>query len=243
MLSDLDLKNILASNVLKQQKDKVLAILAFDNNSPKKVTRIIKIATNAGLREIKNWNVSRALSLARGLAILTPQGWELTENGKAYIRKVLPSTPAVSAVANSLRAYLKTISNRNYCAFIEDAIKCYEYKLYKPAIVFSWAGAVSILQHYVLANKVHEFNAEGLRRDPKFKAIKTIDDFGKIKEYDFLNLLENIHVLGKNTKQLLQSTYLVNRNTCGHPNSTQIGENVVTAHIEFLMQNVYSKFT
>ena len=242
MISDLDLKNILASNVLKQ-KDKVLAVLAFNSNSPKKVTKIKEIATNAGLRKINSWNVSKILSSTRGLAIPTPQGWELTENGKVHIRNVIPGTPAVSAVANSLRAYLKTISNRNYYAFIEDAIKCYEYKLYKPAIVFSWAGAISILQHYVLTNKLSEFNAEGLRRDPKFKAIKTIDDFGKIKEHDFLNFLESIHILGKNTKQLLQNTYLTNRNTCGHPNSTQVGENVVTAHIEFLMLNVYSKFS
>lgn len=242
MLSNIDLKNILACNTLKQ-KDKVLVVLAVNNNSPKRVVDIKKLATNAGLRKINQWNVSRILSSTPGLAIPTPQGWELTANGKAHISKILPQTPAVTTVANNLRAYLKTISNRDYYAFIEDAIRCYEFKLYKPAIVFSWAGAISILQHYVLTNKLSEFNTEGLRRDPKFRVIKGIDDFGKIKEYDFLNILETISVLGKNTKQHLQNTYLANRNTCGHPNSTQIGENVVTAHIEFLMLNVYSKFT
>ena len=241
MLNNLDLKNILAGITLKQ-KDKVLVVLATNNNSPKKVVEIKKIAVNAGLRKINQWNVSRILSATQGLAISTPQGWELTANGIGHIRKILPQTPAATTVANNLRTYLSKIPNKEYFAFIEDAIKCYEYRLYKPAIVFSWAGAISILQYYILANKLSEFNVEALRRDAKFRPVKSIDDFGKIREHDFLNILEYISVLGKNTKQHLQNTYLANRNTCGHPNSTQIGENVVTAHIEFLMLNIYSKF-
>jgi hypothetical protein len=66
--------------------------------------------------------------------------------------------------------------------------------------VLSWVGAVSVLQNYVHANVLAAFNTEASRRDAKWKTAKTVDDLGRMKEYDFLEVLESISVLGKNVK-------------------------------------------
>ncbi len=71
---------------------------------------------------------------------------------------------------------------------------------------------------------------------------KVNDDLSDMKEYDFLTILQTIGVLGKNVRQQLQSQWLNLRNGCGHPNSMIVGEHVAAAHIEFLIQNVFSRF-
>jgi hypothetical protein len=62
-----------------------------------------------------------------------------------------------------------------------------------------------------------------------------------MKESEFLNVIEAISVIGKSVKQeLLKRLEL--RNGCGHPNSLSIGEHTVSAHIEALILNVFSRF-
>lgn len=77
------------------------------------------------------------------------------------------------------------------------------------------------------------------RRDSRWKNAKTSDDLTAMKESEFLNILEHLSVIGKNVKLELQNQCLVNRNSCGHPNSLKIGENTVAAHIELLILYVY----
>jgi hypothetical protein len=102
-------------------------------------------------------------------------------------------------------------------------------------------GAVSILYHHVAAMHLKQFNVEAVRRDPDWRPAKTTDDLSRMKEHDFLNVLEAISAIGKNVKQELQAS-LALRNACGHPNSLVIGPTRVAAHVEVLTMNVYSKF-
>jgi hypothetical protein len=67
------------------------------------------------------------------------------------------------------------------------------------------------------------------------------DDLANLKEYDFLQILQSMSVIGKSVKDELEGC-LKFRNGCGHPNSLKIGESRVSAHIESLMLNVFSKF-
>jgi len=98
------------------------------------------------------------------------------------------------------------------------------------------------LYEYVVNHKLQEFNVEATRRDAKWKAAKTVDDLCKMKEFSFLEVLEGISVIGSNCKKELQNC-LARRNTCGHPNTLAIGENMVAAHIEMLILNLYTKFS
>jgi hypothetical protein len=80
-----------------------------------------------------------------------------------------------------------------------------------------------------------------LRRDTKWRAAKTVDDLSRMKEFDFLQVISSISIIGKNVKDELEVCLRL-RNGCGHPNSLVVGEHKASAHIETLMQNVYQKF-
>jgi hypothetical protein len=62
-----------------------------------------------------------------------------------------------------------------------------------------------------------------------------------MKEYDFLQILESISVIGKNVKTELEACLRL-RNACGHPNSLRLAEHRVNSHIETLVLNVYARF-
>jgi hypothetical protein len=62
-----------------------------------------------------------------------------------------------------------------------------------------------------------------------------------MQEFDFLNVIESLSIIGKNVKQELE-VCLKLRNGCGHPNSLKIGENKVAAHLETIIQNVFVRF-
>lgn len=148
--------------------------------------------------------------------------------------------PAITAAAK-LRALLPGLPSADIKSFVEEAISCCERGNLRAAVVLSWVGAVAVIQQFVTANKLAEFNAEATRRDAKWRTAKISDDLSRMKEHDFLDVLEAISVIGKNVKQELQGC-LTLRNGCGHPNSLKIGDHRVSAHIEVLVLNVYSKF-
>jgi hypothetical protein len=225
-----------------KQLDKLLLILATFN-SPTNVTALRERAASAGLKINDRWNPSSTLSRSRGLAIKVPAGWELTESGKAYLRNlgVTSLSPAAVQVASDLRAHLAKIQNPATHAFVEEAIKCYEAQLYRSAIVMSWLAAVDVLHRVVVAQHLADFNSEAKKCNSNWKTAVNEDGVGRMPENDFLDRLAGINVLGKNQKAELKKA-LDLRNGCGHPNSLKVGPNVVAAHLELLLLNVFEKF-
>lgn len=236
------LKELLAREDLSN-RDKVLTCLAAEPLGPRKVEEIRSVAIAAGLRAIGKWNVSDYLSKAKSLAIRTPNGWELTAPGKAHIASVAgPLLPSVSVlVVSALRKQLSLISYSDTQRFVAEAVHCLEAKLFRAAIVTSWVGAVAVLYDAVIALHLTSFNAEAHKRDAKWRVAKTADDLARMKEFDFLQILPAIGVLGKNVKDELE-VCLKLRNGCGHPNSLIVGEHKASAHVETLIQNVFVKF-
>lgn len=222
--------------------DKLLMILASLENGCQ-VSQMRERASEAGFRIPKSWNISAILSRSKGLAIRTPIGWEITEAGVEHLREVgdFGISGAEWEVAVGLRAELAKISNSDTRAFVEEAIKCYEARLHRSAIVMSWLAAVDVLKQHVLANHLNAFNTEAKRVDPKWKNAKTADDVGRMKEADFLDRIVALSIIGKNVKTELKEC-LDRRNGCGHPNSLKIGANTVTHHIEILLLNVFKPF-
>lgn len=242
MLEPSILKDLLHQQELSN-RDRLLLCLAATPNKPKTVAEIRDIATQAGLRKATSWNISDQLSKATGLAIRTTGGWELTGPGRRYVTQLAGPViiaPAVK-VAPILRTHLSAITNSDTRAFTEEAIRCYEAKLFRAAVVLSWVGAVSLLYDHVIAKHLMEFNAEARKRDPKWRDAKSKDDLSRVKEHDFLQMLHAISVIGKNVKEELEGCLKL-RNACGHPSSLNVGEHRVSAHIEVLMLNVFAVF-
>lgn len=239
---EIDLINVLSESKYSR-KDKILIILNSDKNSPKTVLQIKNIANENGLRETSKWNISMILKSLNGLCIKISDGWILTSKGLENINHLFPKKKS-KQLQNNYEILLKNsqnITSKYIRDFIVEAIHSLEYGLLKSAVVFSWIGAVSILYEFVLKNKLIEFNTEAKRRFPKWSDATNVDGLTKMKEYDFLQIVEAISLIGKNTKNELENCLKL-RNSCGHPSTLQIGEQIVAAHIEILLLNVYMKF-
>jgi hypothetical protein len=168
---------------------------------------------------------------------------EITSSGKHHLRTLGVSKISSAAVqaATDLRAFAEKISNVEVRDYVEEAIKCHEAELYNSAIVLSWLAAIAVLQSYIVKNKLADFNTEAHRIESRWKTAKTTDDLGSMKESDFLDRLAGISVIGKNRKEQLQRALKL-RNGCGHPNSLKKGANMVAAHIELLLINVFNEY-
>jgi hypothetical protein len=225
------------------KRDKLLICLAQEPLKPSAVSDVREFAISLGLREAKGWNISRFFGDAKSLAVRTNDGWELTNAGRELVASISgPLLPSVTVlVVSALRKQLAAIANEATRAFVEESVKALEVKLFRSAIVFSWVGAVSVLYDHVVNKRLAEFNAEALRRDPKWKTAKTQDDLARMKEHDFLQVLSGISLIGKNVKEQLEICLKL-RNGCGHPNTLKVGEHNASAHVETLIQNVFATF-
>lgn len=242
MLTKEALKNLLHQTGLTKT-EKLLLCLAADGDKAKSIAQIKEIAKVAGLQSAKTWNISAFLSASGGKAIHTDTGWELTAKGKEVVTRLagphIVAAPPQFAI--SLRTHLKKIQDQQTAEFVQEAISCFESKLFRAAVVLSWIGAVSLLYEYVIKHKLAAFNAEAKLRNQKWKEAKTRDDLARMKEHDFLQIIETVSVVGKNVREELEGCLKL-RNACGHPSSLRVGEHRVSAHIEVLILNVFSRF-
>ncbi|MDB6094523.1 MAG: hypothetical protein JWM32_2085 [Verrucomicrobia bacterium] len=228
------------------QRTKILLCL-FVDDTPKTLTAIRQVASDAGLREVATWNLTDILKKAKGYAVPLPSGWCLTSAGKVVVEKLFPAAPPAPIIA-SLRALLPAIKSVDTRDFAEEAIKAYEASLYRSATVLSWVGAVSLLYDHVVAHHLTVFNAEASKRivdkhgNTLWKTAKSKDDLALMKESTFLDILADLSILGKNVKEHLKNVCLGLRNSSGHPNSFRLGKAQVEAHLEHLVLNVYQKF-
>jgi hypothetical protein len=77
---------------------RVLLCLAVNPIGPRELAAIRKTAIAAGWTAAKKLNLSMLLKRAKGLAILTPDGWKLTSEGREHVAGyVKPSAQAATA--------------------------------------------------------------------------------------------------------------------------------------------------
>lgn len=242
MLSREALKSLLQRSELTQT-ERALLCLGSRDPEPLQVRQIEQIGVDSGLQAMKSWNLSTALSRSNGKAVRTNQGWELTPEGREWIAGLVGEKEFAPSqgLAISLRDHMNGIENSQTTAFVEEAVRCFEHRLYRAAVVFSWLGAVAVLQDHVVNTRLEDFNREAERRDPNWRAASGRDDLAEMKEWKFLQVLRAISVIGKSTKHELENC-LQRRNGCGHPNDFRVGEKVAAAHLETLIDNVFAKF-
>jgi hypothetical protein len=71
----------------------------------------------------------------------------VSDGGKQHLRTLGVSSvrPAAVQIATGLRDLLVKISDSDTRAFVEEAVQCYEYELYRSAIIMSWLAAMHVL--------------------------------------------------------------------------------------------------
>ena len=222
---------------------KLLICIAAEPPVSRTVAEIRSIALGLGLRSVKNSNISSILAKCKGLVVRSALGWELTSHGRKQVTELsILALPSVTMlVVSGLRNQLSVIKEDSARSFVDEAIKSLELQLYRSAIVLSWVGAIAVLYDAVIDKHLDQFNEEALKRDSKWRAAKNADDLCRMKEYEFLQVLAAKSIIGKNVKDELE-VCLKLRNGCGHPNSLIVGEHKASAHVETLLQNVFSKF-
>jgi hypothetical protein len=224
--------------------DVALLCVAAGGGKGVPTTSVREYARQSGMKGHKEANFSAFLSQAKDKVFKTPDGWELTADGRTHVAALaahaISSSPAAKE-AETLRKLIPKLNDPDAQAFLTEAIVCAEQSLFRAAVVLSWEGAVSLLYGRVLSHHLAAFNAEAVSRNPKWKPAKTVDDLSTMKESIFLEVLQVLSIIGKNVKQELDDCLRL-RNGCGHPNSLKIGANKVAAHLETLALNVYAPF-
>lgn len=240
LLDAVKLKELIHQRGLSKT-DQVLLCLAVDSSVPKAPAQVRSLAITAGVPAAKSWDIAAVLSGSRGKAIRTPVGWELSASGRERVDALLGSAKPHAKIASTVRSAVAKVSNADAHDFVEQAVQCLELGLLRAAVVLAWVGAVAILYDVVIAHHLSAFNAEALRRDARWRTAKNSEDLARMKEYDFLQVLEAISVIGKSVKAELENCLKL-RNGCGHPNSLKVGDSRAAAHLETLALNVFAVF-
>jgi hypothetical protein len=204
------------------------------------VHAVAALRTVARSNGIADTNIARAMKQLKGMAFHGKAGWTLTGPGKVEAAKLL-GAPAPSPQVSSLHDLLLKLKEP-VKDFVAEAVGCFEEKRYRAAVVLSWVGAVSLLYDHLIQHRLADFNAEALRRDAKWKAAKTADGLARMKEHDFLQVIESLSIIDKNQKTELEGCLKL-RNGCGHPNNLRIAEHRCASHVEVLILNVFEKFS
>jgi hypothetical protein len=219
-----------------KRPQQLLLCLASLGDGVHSVTAIRQVASRNGIAES---NVARDMQRLKGLAFEGKEGWSLTGPGKKEAAQLLgqPIAPQASALRSLLPKLKDPIKD-----FVAEAVGCFEEKRYRAAVVLTWVGAVSLLYDHVVQHRLADFNAEAVRRDAKWRAAKNSDELARMKEHDFLQVIEALSIIGKNVKGELEGCLKL-RNGCGHPSSLRIAEHRCASHIEVLVLNVFEKFS
>lgn len=200
-------------------------------------------ATDAGIKKTKI-NFSDVLAKSNGMCVRRGNKWQMLKEGWDSVRQdgLLEKEQRILRVASSLRELVDSGLNQDRKRFLDEALLAFESNLYRAAIVLSWVGAVHILQEYIIANHLRDFNsALASRFSGKHPKIKNIESFNRLKEQDMLQLCEDAGIFGKAIKQELEDR-LGLRNRAGHPNPNKFQENMTAAHLEWLIIHVYREY-
>jgi hypothetical protein len=252
MLSDENLLLSIRELARLGQRAPVLLLLS-QCQQPVPIGTIRDKGVLVGFREVTQWNLTDILKKAAkdGQVAQLAAGWKLLGPGLEIIGgHYRPEAAIIRETRHALRGHLEKVTNEQRRAFVDEAIKSFDVKAYRAAVVLSWVGAAHIIQDHIILKHRVAFNAAGAARATKataignkynFVAVKSEKDFGVIGEADMLQLCQDAGILHKAEKKVLQDR-LDLRNQCGHPNPLVIAEHAVASHIEILMLNVYSKY-
>ena len=99
--------------------------------------------------------------------------------------------------------------------YFQEAVRAANSGAKRSAVMLLWILAVTCIQKKCLKN-INEFNLALKKHVPKSRTIKSIDDFENIKESKLLLAAQEIRLIDKSKKQILEQCLNV-RNKCSHP--------------------------
>jgi hypothetical protein len=171
-------------------------------------------------------------------------GFRLEHKDRAKLDAKYGQHETTIAVSKLLKDLATKVSDEAERLFLSEAIKCYNARAPRAAIVMVWNLAYDHLLNWVLADqaRVDAFNSKitarvGARKGTGLVMAKR-EDFEELKEQEVLDIIGNAGILRSgNTKKVLD-TYLTRRNLAAHPSLLEIELPAADDMITSLAKNV-----
>ncbi len=160
--------------------------------------------------------------------------WSITQTGQDYIRKLLELPEAdieIEHDVSSLEKVVQSVSDDDIADYIKESIKCLSVGALRASVVFLWAGAVNSIKTKIMSHSKKDINKTAAKYDSKARLVKRIDDLIYFKESTLLLIAQELGILDKNEKVVLEEALNL-RNKCGHPGKYKIGPKKVSSFIE-----------
>lgn len=160
--------------------------------------------------------------------------WSLTETGRVGVRKIhglIETQPEIQHSVTDLREVIAKVTDADVRTYLEEALMCISVDARRAAIVFVWVSAVAELESRVWAKGAKAVTIAVQKNNLNAKALTKKDDLLRLKEVQLLQVAEEVGVLDKSEKQILDQA-LTTRNQSGHPNKYRPGVSKVKSHIE-----------
>lgn len=224
-------------------RDRALAVLywyAHYKDTASLTSAEIKSALVAArVRNAKQANIADVMNKAGALVDVagnTAAGhklWALTDTGETKVRVLvgLPSEqPEIEHGVEELRKVAAGIADQQVREYVEEAILCLSVGALRSAIVFTWVGAVRVLQERVWSHGSAAVTTAVQKYYAKTR-ISKFDDLSNIKETTLLDVARDLGILDKSEWTILGQC-LDTRNQCGHPNKYRPGVAKAKSHID-----------
>ena len=228
-------------STMKSQVDRgVLTLGSFSGvaTTAEIKSRLIEL----GYSEASNWPLASRFA-ADGRVVGKKGAYQLSSRGLKWLDEHVSALPQASHdVRGDLREHLETILDEDVKRVLQEAVTALESRLFRSAVVMSWLAAVFVLQKCVFDNHRREFDSLVKAKKPDWRSLRRLDDFGQLREGEFLDRLTDLSIIGKNVKNELKGC-LDRRNSCGHPNSYMLGESTAAHHLDTLILNVFKRFS
>jgi len=181
---------------------------------------------------------NRAIFISKG------RGYRIERTHLRDIQSQISASPIIQAAKSSLRNHVKNSLPEFSKVFLEEAIQCFEYRLYRSSIVMVWLFVIDHLYEYVIYHKLKEFNNVYAKDTANKKGLQIAvkDDFTELREEQFIGLCRSANIISNDVRKILEQKLGI-RNTYAHPANITITEAKCSDFITDLLDNIVAKYS
>jgi hypothetical protein len=187
--------------------------------------------------------VSKKAKGKKQIFVTKSHGYKIERKLLKEIQSKIPTSTSIQATKSCLREHVNEGLPEFSKAFLEEAISCFEYKLYRSSVVMVWLFAIDHMFEYIIRYKLTEFNSAYAKDSANKKSlqIKDKDDFSEIGEKKIIELCRAANIISNDVRKILEQKLDI-RNTYAHPANIKITETKCSDFITDLLDNVVSKY-
>lgn len=218
--------------------------LEFDTRKIRALFREISVKPPTNIPHIlKTLSSGRNSPLIYTKKQRTNKFYGLSLSGRDEIKTKIPVSDTKKLSTNLLQNAVAKVSDENRRKFLAETIACLDAGAKRASIIMMWIAMIDHFYDYILATDENRlsFNTALTNANKKIKINKK-DDFGELKEKDFIEICRTAKIITNDVRKILDEKLGI-RNTCAHPSSVEIHETKVVNFIEDLLDNVILKYS